>query len=138
MAELKSEVFKSIDKHQKSFSMKWYVAKLVFQIICGEGKHVAQFDEQLRLVQADDEDNAFEKASILGISETDNFYNQRNQLVQWKFINISELYQLSLIDGAELHSKISEVDDDFSYITLVNGKAEQIKQKQSHKLLHLL
>ena len=118
--------------------MKWYVAKLVFQIICGDGRHIGQFDEQLRLVQADDEDNAFEKAGLLGIAETENFYNQRNQLVQWKFINISELYQLSLIDGAELHSKISEVDDDFSYINLINGKAEQIKQKQSHKLLHLL
>ena len=118
--------------------MKWYIVKLVFQIICGDGRHIAQFDEQLRLVQAENEDNAFEKAGLLGTAETENFYNQRNQLVQWKFINISELYQLSLIDGAELHSKISEVDDDFSYVNLINGKAEQIKQKQSHKLLHLL
>ena len=118
--------------------MNWFLAKIIFRIVCGNGNHTAQFDEQLRLVQADDEDDAFEKASLLGMSETDNFYNQRNQLVQWKFINISELYLLSLIDGAELHSKISEVDDDFSYISLVNGKAEQIKLKQSHKLLHLL
>jgi hypothetical protein len=118
--------------------MKWYVAKLVFQIICGEGNHTAQFDEQLRLIQSEDEDSAFEKATSLGISETESFYNQKKQLVQWKFINTSELYQLSLIDGAELHSKISEVDDDLSFINLVNGKAEQIKQKQSYKLLHLL
>jgi hypothetical protein len=41
--------------------MKWYVAKLVFQIICGEGNHTAQFDEQLRLVQSEDEDSAFAK-----------------------------------------------------------------------------
>ena len=101
-------------------------------------QHRAQFDEQLRLIEADDEDEAFIKGKELGISETETFYNQKEQLVQWKFINISELYQLSLIDGAELHSKISEVDDEFSYIALVNGKAEQIKQKQSHKLLHLL
>lgn len=118
--------------------MKWYVTKLIFQIICGEGNHAAQFDEQLRLVQAEDEDIAFEKASSLGIAETDSFYNQRNQLVQWKFINISELYQLSLIDGAELHSKISEADDAFGYTSLVNAKAVQIRKKDSHKLLHLL
>ena len=118
--------------------MKWYISKLIFQIICGDGNHTAQFDEQLRLIEAEDEDKAFEKATSLGIEETDNFYNQKNQLVQWKFINISELYQLSLIDGAELHSKITEVDDDFSFVSLVNAKAEQIKHKQSHKLLHLL
>ena len=118
--------------------MKWYITKLVFQIICGEGNHVAQFDEQLRLIEAHDEDEAFIKAKALGISEAEAFYNQKEQLVQWKFVNISELYQLSLIDGAELHSKITEVDDDFSYTALVNAKAEQIKQKQSHKLLHLL
>lgn len=118
--------------------MKWYISKLIFQIICGDGNHTAQFDEQLRLVQADDEDSAFEKASALGAAETDSFYNQRNQLVQWKFINISELYKLSLIDGAELHSKISEAEDAFDYTSLVNAKAEQIRQKQSHKLLHLL
>lgn len=118
--------------------MKWYVAKLVFQIICGDGQHAAQFDEQLRLVKAANEDEAFELATELGANETDTFYNQRNQLVQWKFINISELYELSMIEGAELHSKISEADDALDYINLVNAKAEHIKEKYSHKLLHLL
>jgi hypothetical protein len=118
--------------------MKWYVVKLVFQIICGEGKHRAQFDEQLRLVEATNEDEAFELATELGTNETDSFYNQRNQLVQWKFINICELYELSLINGAELHSKISEADEALDYISLVNAKAGHIKEKYSHKLLHLL
>src|SRR5215212_6771867 len=113
--------------------MKWYIAKLVFQIICGDGEHAAQFDEQLRLVRAPNEDEAFEQATLLGTNETDSFYNQRNQLVQWKFINICELYELSLIEGAELHSKISEADDACSYINLVHAKAGHIKEKQSHK-----
>ena len=46
--------------------MKWYLAKIVFQIICGEGMHTPQFDEQLRLIEAANEDLAFEKASTLG------------------------------------------------------------------------
>ncbi len=29
--------------------MKWYLAKLVFRIICGEGNHTPQFDEQFVL-----------------------------------------------------------------------------------------
>jgi len=27
--------------------MNWYLAKLVFRIICGDGDHTPQFDEQL-------------------------------------------------------------------------------------------
>ncbi|MEP7129294.1 MAG: DUF4288 domain-containing protein, partial [Chitinophagales bacterium] len=29
--------------------MNWYLAKIVFRIICGDGLHQPQFDEQLRL-----------------------------------------------------------------------------------------
>ena len=32
--------------------MNWYLAKIVYRILCGEGEHTAQFDEQLRLVSA--------------------------------------------------------------------------------------
>ena len=46
--------------------MNWYVAKIVFRIISGEGNHNAQFDEQLRLISAEDERQAFEKATVLG------------------------------------------------------------------------
>ena len=46
--------------------MNWYLTKLVFRIICGEGHHTPQFDEQLRLVSATDECEAFEKAMAIG------------------------------------------------------------------------
>jgi hypothetical protein len=118
--------------------MKWYMMKLVFQIICGDGNHTPQFDEQLRLVHAADEDTAFAKAKELGESEAETFYNQKEQLVQWRFINVSELYCLSLVDGAELFSHINEVEHANDYIDLVHAKAEQIKEKHSYKLLQLL
>jgi len=119
--------------------MQWYLAKLVYRIVCGTGDHSAQFDEQLRLVSAVDEEQAFEKAMAIGSNEQDTFFNNREQLVTWKFINISELYRLSeLIDGAELYSRINEVDDAESYITFVNRKAVSIKQKQTHRMLNLI
>jgi hypothetical protein len=46
--------------------MKWYLAKLVYRIICGEGAHTPQFDEQLRLVCAEDDLHAFQKARATG------------------------------------------------------------------------
>jgi hypothetical protein len=109
--------------------MKWYVIKLVYQVICGEGKHTPQFDEQIRIITAQDEAAAYEKAYTTGISEEVSFCNKKNELVRWKFINISELYYLhKLIDGAEIYSRINEVEDAEAYATFVNEKAKTIKQ----------
>lgn len=118
--------------------MNWYLAKMVFRIVCGEGKHAAQFDEQLRLVSAASKEDAFTKARSMGISGQDSFYNKKEQLVRWEFINISELYLLSeFIDGAELYSRIEESDNAESYIYTVNQKAENIFFTHTHQLLKL-
>ena len=119
--------------------MNWYVTKLVYQIICGEGAHTAQFDEQLRLIHATDEEEAYEKAFSIGSSEAEVFYNEKRELVQWKFINVAELYRLSdFIDGAEIYSRIREVDDSESFVHYVNQKAASIKEKTTHQLLQLI
>ena len=118
--------------------MNWYLAKIVFQIICGEGDHTPQFDEQLRLIAANSKEEAFRKAQQVGKQEEDTFYNRREQLVQWQFINVSEIYKLSeLIDGAELYSRIEERDNAEAYIHVVNQKAENILFTQTHQLLQL-
>ena len=119
--------------------MNWYLAKIVFRIICGDGQHRPQFDEQLRLIAAEDEDEAFYKAKNLGEQEEDSFLNVQQKEVRWQFINVAELYRLSaLIDGAELYSGIRETDEAESYISLVHKKARGIQEKQTHKLLNLL
>lgn len=118
--------------------MNWYIAKIVYRIICGDGDHTAQFDEQLRLVQSTDKDSAFYKACQLGEKEEDTFYNNKQQLVQWKFINVSELYRLGdMIDGAEMYSRIEEKDDAESYTDIINKKARGIIHSDSHQLLQL-
>lgn len=118
--------------------MNWYLAKMVFRIICGEGEHTPQFDEQLRLVAASSKEEAFQKAQDMGRTEEDSFLNRKEQLVQWQFINVSELYRLSeLIDGAELYSRIEERDNADAYIYMVNQKAENIFFTHTHQLLKL-
>src|SRR5215813_6385337 len=119
--------------------MNWYLTKIVFRIICGEGYHTPQFDEQLRLISAVDENEAFEKATAIGQIEQDDFYNHEQQLVQWKFINVAELYKLSgLLDGAEMYSRIQETDDPDRYIEFTNKKAAHIRLNTTHKFLELL
>lgn len=119
--------------------MKWYLAKIVFRIVCGTGDHTAQFDEQLRLVSARNKAEAFDKAVAIGQSGEDSFRNDRQQLVCWQFVNVAELYHLhDLIDGAELYARINEVDDADSYINFVHRKAEAIQDPHAHHLLHLI
>jgi hypothetical protein len=117
--------------------MNWYLAKMVFRIICGDGNHTAQFDEQLRLVQAGSREEAFHKVQALGVKEEEIFFNQRQQLVQWQYISVSELYQLNeLIDGAELYSRIEEKENAESYMHIVHSRANQIRFGQTSDMLN--
>ncbi len=119
--------------------MNWYLAKMVFRIVCGDGQHAAQFDEQLRLISAGNKEEAFYKAEEMGKREQEMFLNQKEQLVQWNFITISELYRVQeLIDGAELYSRIEEKDDADSYIQIVKAKARNILYGNTHELLNLV
>src|SRR5258708_10248658 len=88
---------------------------------------------------ADNEQEAFEKAMLIGEKEQDGFYNHEQQLVQWKFVNVAELYKLSgLLDGAEVYSRIQETDDPDRYIEFTNKKADHIRFSCIPKMLRLL
>jgi hypothetical protein len=118
--------------------MNWYLAKFVFRIICGDGAHSPQFDEQLRLVAGNSKEEAFQRAQDMGRKEEESFYNRKHELVRWQFINISELYLLSeLIDGAELYSRIEEQANADAYVYTINQKAENLFYPSTHQLLKL-
>lgn len=123
----------------KSTTMNWYLAKIVFRIVCGDGNHAAQFDEQLRLVRAEKKEEAFLKAQLLGSREEETFFNHNRQMVHWQFINVSELYRMSeLIDGAELYSRIEERDNAESYVQVVHEKAAIIESGNTLEILELV
>lgn len=112
--------------------MNWYFAKIVYRIICGDGNHTAQFDEQMRLVMADTKEEALQKSNYIGLQEEEVFYNNRQQLVQWKFINVAEIYALEeLADGAEVYSQIRETDDAEAYCRFVHHKAAMLRKNFS-------
>jgi hypothetical protein len=109
--------------------MKWYLAKINYQIICGDGNHTSQFDEQLRLIHAEDDMHAFQKARMIGDSEEDIFLNDYKKPVTWKFIDVSELHPVEeLTDGAELYSKICEENDGGNYIRQINNRANDLHE----------
>jgi hypothetical protein len=111
--------------------MKWYLSKLVFHIICGDGMHTPQFDEQLRLIYAEDELHAFQKARTIGDRESMLVGDIKK--VHWKFVDVSELYPVNdFIDGAEIYSKVREEDDAELYIRNTQKRAGQLLQNGLH------
>jgi hypothetical protein len=119
--------------------MQWYLAKLVFRIICGTGDHTAQFDEQLRLIQAEDELHAFNKAQLTGEKEQSYFLHDASHPVHWKFINVTELHKLEEItDGAEVYSRIREDENGDNYQHTVHIKARYLSERCTEQFLQTL
>ena len=104
--------------------MQWYLAKLVFRIDCGITAQPPSFDEQIRLIYAEDNLHAFQKARLIGDMETDHSKGQIDLPIKWKFVDIAELYLFDhLLDGAEMYSrKITYANAD-AYIRETQKKA---------------
>lgn len=116
--------------------MNWYLVKIVYQIICGQGTHRPQFDEQLRLITAEDDLHAFQKARLIGEKEEDNFPDN-NKPVLWKFIDVCEINRLdSLIDGAEMYSRIYEDDNPERYIRSTRARASYLLENSLNNFIN--
>jgi hypothetical protein len=107
--------------------MNWYIAKIIFGIH-REDQTKNQFDEQLRLIEADEKEEALLKARKIGLAEEESFLNDKNKLVKWEFINVAELVPLKrLEDGVEVYSRIHETDEAKSYIHFIHQKAVALR-----------
>ena len=107
--------------------MKWYLVKLVYQVVSGKGAHTPQFDEQLRLIRAEELDWAREKAKVLGQIGAFTFLNDRKEEVKWKFIDVVDICEIGEIeDGAQLYSTTEEPQDVPSYLNVISAKAKRV------------
>ncbi len=115
--------------------LTWYIVKLVFQIKTEGCEHRPQFDEQYRLVRADDQDWAIEKAGILGRIESSTFQNSNHQNVTWKFLKVTEVFSIGKIeDGMELLAQTKEPEDVNRYLQLINRKAAFLQKKSTDSM----
>lgn len=112
--------------------MNWYLVKLVFQIV--NGTTVAQFDEQMRLIQADELDWAIEKARVLGWLEQ----SGNADSLSWRFIDVADIRRVeALEDGIQLCSHTVEVEDASDYIRLTKlNSAKALQLAQQHELVY--
>jgi hypothetical protein len=127
-------------KTDKKKCMKWYLVKIVFQVIIAGRGGPPRFEEQLRIIRAATKDDAMCKAQRLGAAEETTVINiNNNRLAEWKFINVSTLYQLKeLLDGAEIYSSTHEPDCADTYINMIHSKAAYISSNDAMEILQLI
>jgi len=102
-----------------------YLAKLVFSISAkNNGFH---YDDQLRVIFANNLNEALLKAKILGIKEEDSFVSESLTSVSWKFVDVMEIKALTdLKDGMELYSHTRENEPHNGYEKYVQHTANNL------------
>jgi hypothetical protein len=100
----------------------WFIAKLVYQIVCGDGKHRPQFEEQWRLINATDAAEVKTKVNSMVQGETAS--DAASLLpVHWQFVSMVEVIPLNrMADGAELLAITREPYDHIDYLNAIFDK----------------
>ena len=113
--------------------MKWYVAKLVFQIL--NNSKIQQFDEQLRLISALDYNEAFINANEIARTDENEFIDLYNNKVVWKFKAITYLSEVDILkNGTELCSQIIEKKPEENFLNSIKLKQEEIISKVTNTI----
>lgn len=111
--------------------MNWYLVKLVFRILCGDGQHQAQFDEQWKLLRAADGRTALKQAYDLGEKEGAVFMNRQDVRIQWRFLGVVAMKQVDLGSGqAELCSCTHEPEDELTYLSKIRRQASLLRTEE--------
>jgi len=111
--------------------MNWYLAKLVFSINI-QGQKGAEFDEQLRLVEAESMPAALLKAKRVGAESQEIINHQNGTAINWSFLAVTELIPFQNPQhGMELYSHIHERIDASSYTQIALRQADILEARFS-------
>lgn len=85
----------------------WFSARLIIRCTVGqEQKDDFLFDEQVRIIEAKDKEEAYEKALTLDKNEETRYKNSEGEMVEWSFEGLFDLEKIDkLEDGSEISSK---------------------------------
>jgi Domain of unknown function (DUF4288) len=89
--------------------MNTYVAQIIYRIDC-EGVIAEQYEEQWRLVFADNEDEAVEQAKKIAATEATTFIDRHGRAICWNLIAVKDLQPVVLENGVMLFSVLKEVE----------------------------
>jgi hypothetical protein len=104
--------------------MEWYLAKLVYRFQPKTANGAVHFEEQVRLVEAEDELHAFHKAQQIGTQEEFHLEVESAGDIHWHFIDVTELLKLHrMMDGAEILSQSYKTTEPELYQKKIRLKA---------------
>ena len=110
--------------------MNWYLTKLIFSIDAEYDNGKSQFDEQLRLVTAINESEAYFKAKNMGKGLQTKIFTEKNEAILWNFVDVSEVVSVDEIkDGIEVYSSTHETYDREIFIDSVRQKGIALQAK---------
>lgn len=122
--------------------MKTYLARLVFQVDWEPQQTTTAFEEQIRLIIAEDKLDAYTQANASGHTEEGEFPFYRGGSVNWKFLGLTSLDEIGqihsgmLIDSSQRNQVNSVEDGKFlqAQIQRFNNQLE-VETMQKHRIL---
>lgn len=103
---------------------KLFITKIIWHIKSESNQKFAEFDEQLRLIKANNSETAFNKAKLLGLQHQETLINNKGMEVSWNYVNVEFVKEItSFDDGIEICAHTVKVDNAQQYINEINVKA---------------
>lgn len=114
--------------------MKAYSARIIFDINIEECPD-QQYDEQLLVIFAESDKEAFGKAIIKGEEESETFVNSKGQKVNWQFMGVTEIKALDTgEDTVFVNGRTLQPERSLTFAQYVQKQTE-ILSKQYHYAL---
>ena len=89
--------------------MRAFTAQIIYRIEC-EGLPTDQYEEQWRLVYADNEDHALTIARKTGSDEEATFIDRHGRTMCWRMLAVKDLQPVELKNGGLLFSMVREAE----------------------------
>lgn len=89
--------------------MKSFTAQIIYRIEC-EGLPTDQYEEQWRLVYADNEELALSEARETGKTEETTFIDRHGRTICWRMLAVKDLQPVELKNGGLLFSMVREAE----------------------------
>lgn len=89
--------------------MRAFTAQIIYRIEC-DGRFTDQYEEQWRLVFADDEQKAVTEARATGQNEETTFVDRHGRTIYWRMLAVKDLRPVELVNGGLLFSTVREAE----------------------------
>jgi hypothetical protein len=89
--------------------MQVFTSQIIYRIKC-EGVVSEQYEEQWRIVHANDERDALARAKEVAILEEATFIDRHGRTVCWELIGVKSIQQVDLQHGTLLFSEVKEIE----------------------------